>query len=324
MRGNISLKIEGKKYRIGIDLGGTFIKGGIVDSEGNLLVYNKTPTEVEKGENCITDNIATLCKTLIKQADLPLNAVVGVGMGVPGMIDSQKGVVIFSGNLHFTNYPIATALEARINLPVKIGNDANVATLGEMKFGSGKAYKNAVLLTLGTGVGGGVVINGKLLEGNRSAGAELGHLVIVSNGEKCTCGRKGCLEAYASASALIRDTKRAMNRDKTSKMWEIGSIENVTGKTAFDYMTKDASAKAVVENYIKKLGEGITDFANVFRPEAILLGGGVCAEGDKLVKPLQAFLDKHIFAGEKGPRVKILQATLGNLAGILGAGALVS
>ena len=180
-----------------------------------------------------------------------------------------------------------------------------------------------MLLTLGTGVGGGIVIDGKLFEGNRSAGAELGHSVIVAGGEQCTCGRKGCLEAYASATALIRDTKRAMQADKSSKMWEIGDIEKVTGKTAFDYKDCDAPAKAVVDNYIEKLGVGITNVANVFRPQAIMLGGGVCAQGDNLIKPLQAYLDKEIFAGTQGPAVKILVATLGNSAGLLGAAALL-
>jgi glucokinase len=212
--------------------------------------------------------------------------------------------------------------ERETGLPVKIANDANVAALGETKFGCGKAYNNTVMLTLGTGVGGGIIIDGKLFEGNRSAGAELGHSVIVAGGEQCTCGRKGCLEAYASATALIRDIKRAMLADKNSKMWEIGSLDNVTGKTAFDYKDCDQSAKTVVDSYIEKLGVGITNIANEFRPEAVILGGGVCAQGDNLIKPLQEFVNKEIFAGEKGPQVKILTATLGNSAGLLGAIAL--
>ena len=248
--------------------------------------------------------------------------VLGVGMGSPGMIDSKKGVVVFSGNLHWSHFPLAEETQKLLNLPVKVANDANVAALGETKFGCGKNYQNTILITLGTGVGGGVVIDGKLFEGYQSAGAELGHSVIVAGGEQCTCGRKGCLEAYASATALIRDTKRAMENNKNSKMWAIGSTEQVTGKTAFDYYDNDESAKAVVDNYIEKLGVGLTNLANEFRPEAIILGGGVCAQGDNLVKPLQAFLDKEIFAGEKGPQVKILTATLGNAAGILGAAAL--
>lgn len=178
------------------------------------------------------------------------------------------------------------------------------------------------MLTLGTGVGGGAVINGKLFEGNCSAGTEFGHSVIVANGEQCTCGRKGCLEAYTSATALIRDTKRAMINNRDSKMWEIADIEKVTGKTAFDYANDDESAKGVVDNYLEKLGIGITNIANVFRPEAIILGGGVCAQGDNLVKPLQSYLNEQIFAGNKVPKVKILISTLENSAGILGALAL--
>ena len=311
-----------KKYYIGIDLGGTFIKGGVVDINGNILYNDKVPTEAEKGAGRIAENIATLCKTLCKEVGLTSKDVVGIGMGSPGMIDSAKGEVIYAGNLDWEHVFIAEDVENLTGIPVKLANDANVATLGESKFGCGKEYKNTIMLTLGTGVGGGVVIDGKLFEGNRSAGAELGHSVIVAGGEQCSCGRKGCLEAYASATALIRDTKRAMQDDPNSKMWEIGSIENVTGKTAFDYKDSDKTAKTVVENYIEKLGVGITNLANEFRPEAIMLGGGVCAQGDNLIKPLQAFVDKEIFAREKGPQVKVLKAKLENSAGILGAAAL--
>ena len=313
---------EIRKYYIGIDLGGTFIKGGIVDDLGHILISDKVPTESEKGAVRVALNIANLCKRLLEQVNMTASDIVGVGMGVPGMIDSTKGEVVYSNNLGWEHFFISDEVEKRTGLPVKIANDANVAALGETKFGCGKDYNNTVMLTLGTGVGGGIIINGKLFEGNCSAGAELGHSVIVVGGEKCTCGRKGCLEAYASATALIRDTKRAMLADKNSKMWAIGSIENVTGKTAFDYKDIDESARKVVEDYIEKLGAGITNIANEFRPEAIVLGGGVCAQGDNLIRPLQEFIDKEIFAGNKGPQVKILTATLGNSAGLLGAVAL--
>ena len=313
---------EIRKYYIGIDLGGTFIKGGIVDDIGNILVSDKVPTEREKGADRVALNIANLCKTLLGQVNMTAGDIVGIGMGVPGMIDSVKGEVVYSNNLSWEHFFIAESVETLTALPVKIANDANVAALGETKFGCGKDYQNTVMLTLGTGVGGGIIINGKLFEGNHSAGAELGHSVIVAGGEQCTCGRKGCLEAYASARALIRDTKHTMQADKNSKMWQIGSIDNVTGKTAFDYKDVDESAKKVVENYIEKLGVGITNLANEFRPEAVILGGGVCAQGDNLIKPLQEFVNREIFAGGKGPQVKILTATLGNSAGVLGAVAL--
>ena len=314
---------EIRKYYIGIDLGGTFIKGGIVDDEGRILVSDKIPTESEYGGGRVAMNIAKLCKMLLDKANMSESDVEGIGMGVPGMIDSKNGVVIYSNNLRWENFEIAKEVSTLTGLPVKIANDANVAALGETKFGVGKEYDNTILITLGTGVGGGIVLDGKLFEGNRGAGAELGHAVIVAGGEQCTCGRKGCLEAYASATALIRDTKRAMQKNQDSKMWEIGSLDDVTGKTAFDYYAVDQAAKAVVDNYIEKLGVGLTNLANEFRPQAIILGGGVCAQGDSLLKPLQAFLNKEIFAGERGPQVQLHIATLGNSAGLLGAAALL-
>lgn len=312
-----------KKYYVGIDLGGTFIKGGIVDSEGNIIYQDKTPTEKEKGGEAVVKNIAALTEQVIKSAGLTKAQIVGIGMGVPGMIDSKTGVVIYSNNLVWKDFAIAKGLQELTGLNVSIANDANVAALGEVKFGVAKDYENAILITLGTGVGGGIVADGKLFEGNKSAGAELGHSVIVVGGEQCTCGRKGCLEAYASATALIRDTKRAMDAHKDSKMWEIGSLDEVTGKTAFDYKDTDVYAKEVVERYIEMLGAGLANFANEFRPEAIILGGGVCAQGDALVQPLQAYLNRELFAGTLGPQVKILIAKLGNSAGLLGAAALL-
>lgn len=314
---------EARKYYVGIDLGGTFIKGGIVDDLGRILVEDKTPTESEKGAGRVATNIANLAKSLMEKTGLIPDDVEGIGMGVPGMIDSKSGNVIYSNNLRWKDFRIAESVEKETGLKVKIANDANVAVLGEAKFGVAKGSKNAVMLTLGTGVGGGIVAEGKLIEGNQSAGAELGHAVIVAGGEQCTCGRKGCLEAYASATAIIRDTKRAMEAHKDSKMWAIGSMDKVTGKTAFDYMDTDVYAKEVVENYIEKLACGITNLANMFRPETVILGGGVCAQGDDLVVPLQKKLDEELFAGELGPQVKIVIAELGNSAGLLGAAALL-
>ncbi len=324
LSGNMRLIVaEVRKYYVGIDLGGTFIKGGIVDDLGRILMEDKTPTESEKGAGRVATNISNLVKSLLDKMGLVVDDVEGVGMGVPGMIDSKNGNVIYSNNLRWKDFHIAESVEKETGLKVKIANDANVAVLGEAKFGVAKGSENVVMLTLGTGVGGGVVAEGKLIEGNKSAGAELGHSVIVAGGEQCTCGRKGCLEAYASATAIIRDTKRAMETDKNSKMWEIGSLDKVTGKTAFDYMDKDDGAKAVVENYIEKLACGITNLANIFRPETVILGGGVCAQGDGLVLPLQKKLNEELFAGELGPQVKIVIAELGNSAGLLGAAALL-
>jgi len=314
---------EVRKYYVGIDLGGTFIKGGIVNDLGEILLQDKTPTESEKGADAVAENIAKLTQKLLRQAGLGVSDVEGLGMGVPGMINSKTGTVIYSNNLAWKDFKIGEKVASLTGLTVKIANDANVAALGEVKFGAAKDCENAVLITLGTGVGGGIVANGELLEGNQSAGAELGHSVIVANGEQCTCGRKGCFEAYSSATALIRDTKRVMQAHKDSKMWETYTLETVNGKTAFDYQDADPYAKAVVDNYIEMLAVGLTNIANIFRPNVILIGGGVCAQGDNLVKPLQKLLNRDLFAGEMGPQVPIRVAELGNSAGILGAAALL-
>ena len=311
-----------RKYYIGIDLGGTFIKGGIVDDEGNIVTRDKIPTEREKGADGVVANIVKLCRLLLDKVNLTNADVVGVGMGVPGMIDSERGEVVYSNNLGWADFSIAKEVENALGLPVKIANDANVAALGEARFGCGKGCKTSVMITLGTGVGSGIVIDGKLFEGNRSAGAEIGHSVIVAGGEPCTCGRRGCFEAYASATALIRDTKRAMEAHPESKMWEAGTLDAVTGKTPFDYYDTDDAARAVVDGYIEKLGVGVTNIANEFRPEMIMLGGGVCSEGEKLTTPLKAFVEREIFAGTRGPEVKITVAKLENDAGLLGAAAL--
>lgn len=311
------------KYFIGIDLGGTFIKGGIVDESGDLIVLEKTPTGVEDGNLKICENISKLALSLIKSANLKTDDIVGIGMGAPGMIDSDKGIIICSENLYFENFHIADKLSELTGLHVKVANDANVATLGEVKFGAAKDKQNAIMLTLGTGVGGGMVCNGRLIEGNKGAGAELGHTVIAMGGELCSCGRRGCAEAYASATALIRETKKAMNANKDSKMWNIGSTANVDGKTAFDFADTDPCAKTVVENYIYALATTIVNFANIFRPEAIIIGGGVCAQGESLTVPLQKIVNQEIYAGKLGPEVPVVVATLGNSAGVLGAAALL-
>lgn len=312
------------KYYIGIDLGGTFIKGGIVNQNGEILICDKVPTEVEKGNVTVASNIASLAEDLLARMGLTLSDVEGLGIGSPGMIDSSNGTVLYANNLGWNNFKICDVLSGMLNgITVKVGNDANVAALGEVKFGAAKNVDSIVMITLGTGVGGGVVIDGKMIEGNKGAGAELGHIVIVHNGEQCSCGRRGCFEAYSSATALIRETKCAMVAHPDSKMWEIGGIENVDGKTVFDYAPVDVYAKEVLDSYIEFLACGLANYANIFRPHLILLGGGICAQGDNLIRPLQEMFDKEIYAGERGPRVPILVAELGNNAGLLGAAALL-
>lgn len=309
------------KY-IGIDVGGTNIKGVICDRSGKLFAEDGVPTGARSGGDVICKNILSLIDKMLKKADLSINEIAGVGVACPGMIDGRSGTVIFAGNLFLKDFPLGEKLSSALDIAVRVTNDANAAALGEAKFGAGSGYSDSLFITLGTGVGGGIIIDNKLFEGNLSAGAELGHTVIREGGRKCTCGRRGCLEAYASATALIDMTKRAMLADRNSQMWKICDLENVDGKTAFS-CPDDPSAKKVVDRYIKYLACGLTNFANVFRPQVIILGGGVSAQGDNIVKPVQKMLDCQLFGGTKFAPVKVVCAKLANLAGSYGAASLV-
>ncbi len=307
------------EYFLGLDIGGTFVKGVCADRSGNIVAEDKCDTGCEGGGEAMCDNIARLCAALTQSSGVRPS---GAGAGCPGMIESSSGVVRFAGNLGLRNFPLGEALSRRLGMPVKITNDANAAALGEALFGSGRKYKNSILGTLGTGVGGGIIIDGKLFEGGSSAGAEIGHMVIERHGDMCTCGRRGCFEMYSSATALTRRTKYAMEEDAGSAMWSRYTSLTCTGKTAFEFMESDRSAKEVVDWYIKYLACGLINLANIFRPEVIMLGGGVAAQGERLTKPLQAIIDKEIFGGNAYARVEVVTASLGNRAGALGAAAL--
>ena len=310
------------KYYLGIDIGGTFIKGAFVDEKGNILSSGKIPTDAKIGGEKIIYDISEFAKKLTLDAKIDIKEVVGIGMGVPGLVDDERGVVTYAPKLKWVDFEGAKLLEKLTSLPVRIANDANAAALGETKFGVGKRFKNTVTVTLGTGVGGGVVIDGKLFEGFSGAGAELGHSVIVMGGEPCSCGRRGCLEAYASASAIIRETKRAMKENPKSKLWLLGDLDSVDGKRAFDCYYEDESAKTVVDTFIERLSAGLVNFANIFRPEALIIGGGVSAQGDFLKDRIQKIVDKEVYGSDRGPRVEVLIAELRNSAGSLGAAAL--
>lgn len=315
-----------KMYYVGIDLGGTNIKTGIVDKDGKIIAKSSIPTNGSRSPDEVAFDMAFEVLRLIKENNVSMDELVGVGIGSPGAINSGAGIVDYSCNLGWYNVPIAELILRRIKKPVKVSNDANVAALGETLFGAGRGYKDTVLITLGTGVGGGIVLAGKLFEGNESKGAELGHMVIVVNGESCACGRRGCFETYASATALIRETKEAMMRDRSSKMWDFveSDIDKVDGRTAFETEKQgDATAKLVVNNYVMYLSEGLLNICNIFRPQAIMLGGGVCAQGDNLLNRLKTRMSAMHYGFQGTPPVELLIASLGNDAGIIGAAALL-
>ena len=308
---------------IGIDIGGMSIKGAAVDSNGR--VYDKFSMPFVKGEpgEKTIRQLAELVKDYIASEHLE-GKIAGIGIGSPGTLDVERGIVNYANNLGWNELPVAEIMQEVLPYPVRLTNDANAAALGEAKFGAGKSYETVIMLTLGTGVGGGIIINGKLYEGNQGKGGELGHVVVQVDGEQCSCGRKGCLEAYASATALIRDTKRAMINDPQSLMWEDGrDINEVGGSTSFEAAKKgDEAATKVINNYVKCLGEGLLNFCNIFRPNVIVLSGGVANAGEYLFEKLNKYVKERFYGYRLTPEVLILPAELGYDSGKIGAAAL--
>ncbi len=310
------------EYYIGIDFGGMSAKAGLFDAKSKLIA--KDTVKTSKDDNYVTTvaKMAQLVKKLCEDNDISLKKVRRVGLASPGVIDSRKGVVVRWGNYNWSDRPLAKDMSESLGLEVRVVNDANAAAYGEAVYGAAKEYASSVFITLGTGVGSGIILDGKLFEGSCGAGAEAGHMVIQTGGVPCGCGRRGCFEQYASASALIRDTKRAMFEDKESMMWELvgKDPEKVDGKTAFSAAKAgDAAAQTVVKNYIMYLGEGILNLVNIFRPEAVIIGGGVCNEGEYLLAPLRKYVGERLYVGCDRVPLTINRAALGNDAGIYGA-----
>ena len=313
-------------YYLGIDLGGMSIKAGLCDEEGNILVQESCPTVRDEDGDRITKDMADLCLRVLEKGGVRPEDLEYAGIASPGTNDSERGVIVYACTLPFLHYPIAEKLSALTGIKkIYIDNDANAAAKGEATFGAAKGYKDSVFLTLGTGVGGGIIVNGKILSGFNFAGAELGHTVIVHNGKPCTCGRKGCLECYASATALMEQTREKMEQHKDSLMWKLcdGKLENVDGRTAFDAnRAGDPAAKEVVDTYIGYLACGVTNFINVFQPEVFSIGGGVSNEREGLLEPLKKIVEVEQYSCNSDKKTIIKIAELGNRAGIIGAASL--
>lgn len=312
------------KYYVGVDLGGTNIAAGITDENFKILVKGSVPTLAQRGADAIAADMAAQVKKLCADIGITTADISGAGISAPGTVNPETGIIEYANNINFKDYPMKKVFSELTGIPeekIAIGNDANLAAYGEYVAGAGKGKKSLVMITLGTGVGGGVIIDGKMITGFKFGGAELGHMVIVHNGRKCTCGRRGCFEAYCSATALVKLTKEKFVSESDTLMHEIcgGDVENVGGKTAFAAMKKgDRAGAEVVGEYIDKLACGIANLINIFQPEILLIGGGVCNEGDHLLKPLFSKLDHEIY-GTLNTKVAI--AALGSDAGIIGAAA---
>lgn len=311
-------------YRVGVDLGGTNIVSAVLNDETYTLSGKSSrKTNLPRSAEEILDDIAVTIKEAIEKSGLKPSDIVSIGIGTPGSVNKSEGVIDFSNNLGFKNVPAIEILRRKTGFTsIYLDNDANCAALGEAVAGAGKGVKDFVAITLGTGVGSGIVINGKLVTGANYAGGEIGHTVIVFNGEQCNCGRKGCWERYASATALIAQTKGAMLSHPYSKMWELceNNINKVSGRTAFEAMRLgDNVAKNVVETYMAYLACGISNIINIFQPDILCVGGGIGNEKENLLGPVRKIVESQRYSIYSEKQTILCSAVLGNDAGIIGA-----
>lgn len=309
-------------YYIGIDIGGTNLKAGLVDESYQLTATKKLPLQFQSMDQ-MGETLARMAMELVEENGLSRDQVASVGMGFPGPVDDRRGVVIKTVNIPIRFMPVAEMFHRHWDLPVHLGNDADCAALGEFYHYENKDIESLILVTLGTGIGTGIILGGRIHAGINGCAGEGGHTVIVHGGEQCTCGRKGCWERYASANALIRQTMAAMEENKDSAMWTLvgGDLSNLDGRTAFEAMRRgDGAARDVVAQYLRYLADGLSNLVNIFQPEVICLGGGVSHERDEdLLVPLQSMVLEQCFGREADRHTRIVKAKLGNDAGIIGA-----
>ncbi len=305
-------------YYYCIDVGGTTIKGGIVDNDNNILYSTWVKTRKFDGTITLAENIMALVTNLEEASSMPLEKAKGLGVGVPGTI-STEGVVCRSANLNLNQYPLRAELEKMVNIPIKIANDACIAGLAETEFGAGKDYKNFIMLTLGTGIGGEIIVDGKVHRLLRCFSSEMGHMKITDRNIRCGCGEFGCFESVASTIALERQTREAMEKNLDSEMWTKYDLETACGKTVFEFKDTDKTASQVFKNYIKYLGTGVANLVNILYPEAVIIGGSISAQKDNLIAPLKEYVYAHIYARNERPFPEILPAKATGNSGILGA-----
>ncbi len=313
-------------YRIGVDLGGTNIAAGIVNDEGTILYRASIPTGAHRPAEEIVADMANLCHSLVKEANLTASDIASVGIASPGVANHDDGIVEYANNLPFRNFRIAEVFKKTFPVErVTVENDANAAAWGEAKVGAAKGSRSSIMITLGTGVGGGIIIDDKVYSGFNYAGAELGHIVIVCGGRPCSCGRRGCWEAYSSATALVRMTQEKIDECnekgiETAMTDYVAAKGKVSGRTAFDCMRAgDVPAAEVVDAYVKYLACGLTNIINIFQPEVLSIGGGISNEKDNLLNPLLPLIRKEVYGAGIVKETEIRIATLGNDAGIIGA-----
>ena len=306
----------------GIDLGGTNIAAGLVDESGRILIQDSRPTRGERGFPAIVADMANLVSELAERHGCGRSGLAGLGIGVPGTVDDQKGSAIYLNNLDMDNKPLRAEIQRHLDLPVRLGNDGDCAALAETLAGAARGAHSALMVTLGTGVGGGIVIGGKLFSGFNQAAGEFGHMVIARDGEPCTCGRRGCWEAYASASALVKQARDAVSIHPGSAMLSLagGNPAKIDGRTIFAAARQgDPAATQVLAAYQLWLAEGIANLVNIFQPEIVVVGGGLSAQGDFLLDPVRREVANRVYGRDLMRQSAIRAASLGNDAGIIGA-----
>jgi glucokinase len=310
------------KYYLGLDLGGTNMVAGVVDETYRIVTKESIPTNAGRSIEAITADMAEVSKKAVRSAGLDISDFSSWGIGMPSCVNPKTNLLVHSNNLGWKNVPIFDYLKPLIPLPVYISNDANCAVYGEALAGAAKNYTDVVMLTLGTGVGGGIVVGKKIFSGHDTMGAELGHTKLVYNGVTCTCGQKGCLESYCSSTALIRCAKEAVGQHADSLIMDLcrHDPEMINGEIVFEAAKKgDAVASKLVDDYIGYLAAGISTFITIFRPEVIIVGGGMAQTGDFLLKPLNERLFSSTFAAAEIGIPEVIRAELGGDAGIVGA-----
>lgn len=310
-------------YRVGVDLGGTNIAVGIIDENNKIVAKASRKTNAPRAAEGIFDDMTAAIKDAMGQLYITNNEILSIGVGTPGSVNKSAELIEFANNLGFDNVPAYKLLRERTGITkVYFDNDANCAALGEAVAGCGKGVKDFIMITLGTGVGSGIIVNGKLVTGLNYAAGEMGHTVIDFNGLQCNCGRRGCWEKYSSATALIEQTKNAMRANCYSLMWELveDDINKVNGRIAFDAARQgDTAAQQVVSKYIEYLACGIGNIVNTFQPDMVCVGGGIGNEKENLLTPVRKILATERYSIHAKKQTKLVCAELGNDAGIIGA-----
>ncbi|MBN1775659.1 MAG: ROK family protein [Clostridiales bacterium] len=309
-------------YFIGVDLGGTNIKAGVVNPEGKTVEKLSIKTNAERPMEDIIADMGQIALDVTAACNLNISDISAIGVGSPGTPDNRSGVLVYATNLPFRMAPIRSVIGKMTGLPVYIDNDANCAAMAESVVGAAQGIADSVTITLGTGIGAGIIINHRIYSGFNQAGSEFGHTVLVSGGVLCSCGRKGCFESYGSATGLIRMTGEAAAQDSSSVLNRLIKEKNgkISAKTAFEAMREgDRTATDVVDRYLEYLADGLANVVNAFMPEVLVIGGGVCNEGDALLIPLLSKMEGKTFFGPGVRKTEVRLAKLGNGAGIVGA-----